>query len=477
MEWFACMMIVGTALGARLFVAVAHFDLMHPDEHFQTLEPAALLVYGLGWKTWEWTIGTRSWLIPATYVPSMAAVKFLGASDGGSAPILASRALMAVMNAWVVARFATVLRKRGLSAPVRVGACSWLALSPGMLAWAPTTLSDNWALITLWLGLPVVLDALDSSDRSRWFSAGIACGLPVLARIQMALWVIGTAAVLGVRAVRNGRSRLLVAWALGVMLPFAAGGLLDWPTWGAPFHSVIQNVRMNLFQDVASQYGVAPWHAYSSMMVSELGFGTVLVLLALPVSALLRGGGSTLDARDALILIPAVVLLAGHSCIPHKEFRFILPLVPALFYWAAWAASWQLPTAVVSRPKALIGAIAAIGLVAAPLAVSSALSADRYPSSNMTDVMIRIRERGLGDADPCVLLVGHYWVWSHGELLQGRHYTCLEERPDQLSPATSDACAYAVVLPQFREAFLARVSPTWRLVMKGRNGYLLFANR
>jgi len=213
------------------------------------------------------------------------------------------------------------------------------------------------------------------------------------------------------------------------------------------------------------------------MLVSELGFGTVLVLLALPVSAFLRGGGSTLDARDALVLIPAAALLAGHSCIPHKEFRFILPMVPALFYWAAWAASGQLPTAVRSRPKALISAIAAVAVVAAPLAVSSALSADRYPLSNMTDVMIRIRERGLGDGDPCVLLVGHYWVWTHGELLQGRHYTCLEERLDQLSPATSDACAYAVVLPQFREAFLARVSPTWRLVMKGRNGYLLFANR
>ena len=43
-----------------------HFD---PDEYWQVLEPARLLVYGQGWLTWEWapTVALRSWVHPILF--------------------------------------------------------------------------------------------------------------------------------------------------------------------------------------------------------------------------------------------------------------------------------------------------------------------------------------------------------------------------------------------------------------------------
>lgn len=45
------------------FIVRTQFD---PDEYWQGLEPARLLVYGKGWLTWEWMpeVAIRSWIYP-----------------------------------------------------------------------------------------------------------------------------------------------------------------------------------------------------------------------------------------------------------------------------------------------------------------------------------------------------------------------------------------------------------------------------
>src|SRR6516165_3040698 len=56
--------IIVAGLTLRICLAIAFPDIYHPDEVFQTLEPAHRLVTGWGIVTWEWRVGIRSWLLP-----------------------------------------------------------------------------------------------------------------------------------------------------------------------------------------------------------------------------------------------------------------------------------------------------------------------------------------------------------------------------------------------------------------------------
>ncbi len=141
-------------------------------------------------------------------------------------------------------------------------------------------------------------------------------GLAVLLRLQNSLICValvgrGSSGGGGERRPRSSASSLV--WALLL-------GLLDRLTWGGWFHSAVAYWRYNWVQ----------------------GKGRALRRLA---AGLLPPGPLDLDAGGGGgVLVPAVVLgvrrapalaatvalfLAVHSAIPHKELRFILPVLPA----------------------------------------------------------------------------------------------------------------------------------------------------
>src|SRR5204863_291777 len=70
------------ALALRLWAGIGRLDMIWPDEHFQTLEPAGWVIFGHGFKTWEWQVGYRSWVVPAFFMPVLWACKQLGVLGG-----------------------------------------------------------------------------------------------------------------------------------------------------------------------------------------------------------------------------------------------------------------------------------------------------------------------------------------------------------------------------------------------------------
>ena len=149
----------------RIYAAVSHLDISHPDEHFQTLEPASHVIYGFGWLSWEWTTGTRSWLVPALYMPLIWVFKILG-FNGGVAPITACRVLMAVLSTFTLYEFWILLVESGMKRWASLVAISFFALSPACVAWGAMTLSDLWAMIFLWCALPYVLRSIRNGKKS-----------------------------------------------------------------------------------------------------------------------------------------------------------------------------------------------------------------------------------------------------------------------------------------------------------------------
>src|SRR5512143_2896486 len=79
--WAASTILAGTLVGGlalRVYLAIAFPNIYHPDEVFQTLEPAHRLATGWGIVTWEWRVGIRSWLLPSILAGLM---NFAGGRD------------------------------------------------------------------------------------------------------------------------------------------------------------------------------------------------------------------------------------------------------------------------------------------------------------------------------------------------------------------------------------------------------------
>jgi len=105
-----------------------------------------------------------------------------------------------------------------------------------------------------------------------------------------------------------------------------AYGAIDALAWGeAPgvayggwFHSAILYIRFTLIEGRAAEWGTSPPGYYA-----EFIFRSMPVIAACLAVGLLAG----LRYATALSVL-ALLFFAAHSAIPHKEFRFILPMLP-----------------------------------------------------------------------------------------------------------------------------------------------------
>jgi hypothetical protein len=132
-----------------------------------------------------------------------------------------------------------------------------------------------------------------------------------------------------------------------------AAALLDTLTLGYPLASVWRYVDYNLFNGVSSAFGVEPWSYY---LIGEIGVwggagATILLLSAIGVG------------RLPLLAVLAAVILALHSGIAHKEYRFIYPAIllitvlagVGLAQIAGWASEWLSRHGLTAKLAALAG--------------------------------------------------------------------------------------------------------------------------
>jgi len=151
--------------------------------------------------------------------------------------------------------------------------------------------------------------------------AGLLLSLAVGLRLQNGLFCIGALLIAWRQRPRRDALLLLGTLVLGALVY----GLVDLFTWGQLFRSAITYVRFNLIEGRASSFGVSPvWHYVTSFVTAD---GLVVVPLVLL---------SALVARRR----PELPLMVGgffvvHSFIPHKELRFLFPIVPLLAAHAA----------------------------------------------------------------------------------------------------------------------------------------------
>ncbi|KAF2088126.1 glycosyltransferase family 22 protein, partial [Saccharata proteae CBS 121410] len=147
-----------------------------------------------------------------------------------------------------------------------------------------------------------------------------------------------------------------------------------WRAYPSPMWPEFSGFVYNTIEGHASEWGTSPWHYYFANALPRLLLNPLVPLLLLPAAFVT-------DRPSRALIIPSLGFVAIYSALPHKEWRFIMYIIPALTAAASAGATriWSL------RSKSLLHGLVNLALVAsivASFAASTALlaiSSTNYP--------------------------------------------------------------------------------------------------
>jgi hypothetical protein len=291
-------------------LAVGSPNIFYPDEIFQTLEPAHRLAFGYGIISWEWRLGIRSWVLPTFLAGVMRATSWLGAASSGYLlGVTIVLTLLSLVTIWF--GYAWAKRASGNTAAIIAAvACSFFF---GLVYFAPKAMNEVVAAHVLLPGFYLGVYGDKFGERKRMFLAGFLCALSACLRIQLL-----PALLFAMVYFCYPRWRIRIpAVVAGASIPVLLFGAADWLTWSYPWQSFILYFKANTEHHVGREFWSQPWYWYAIVL---------LVLLGPAVLLLFHGA-----RRSPFLAIFCAIVVVSHSFIPHKEIRFIYPiLAPAL---------------------------------------------------------------------------------------------------------------------------------------------------
>ncbi|KAL8783366.1 MAG: hypothetical protein Q9213_004685 [Squamulea squamosa] len=92
----------------------------------------------------------------------------------------------------------------------------------------------------------------------------------------------------------------------------------------------------NILHAQSSNWGTSPWHFYFTSALPRLLFNPLTYILCIPFAAF----QPALKRSVAELVLPNLAFVALYSLQPHKEWRFIIYVVPPLLTAAAMGANW-----------------------------------------------------------------------------------------------------------------------------------------
>ncbi len=317
------------------FVTCFHSSCFHlrswhvPDETWQCVEISHLLAFGSGHATWEWQTAAaiRSHLHPLFFVPSQLMGHWLGHYLGGGEEaarylvILLPRVAQAVLSAvGDVCASAFCLRHFGARSHsyfLVTYATSWFlnyCLSRTLVN------SFETALTSMALALyPTTKEQRREPFRVLYALLVSLCF--VIRPTSALLWILPVISHLWHSMLEGGWKSIALhgATALTTLCSTCA---IDSVLYGEATFAPWNFFSHNVLNDVGSFYGVHRWHWY-------LTSGLPVVLGAYGVPPLALGLRRSWSHPQVGIFAKSIALSVTFlSLVPHKEFRFLLPLLP-----------------------------------------------------------------------------------------------------------------------------------------------------
>ncbi|PSN63497.1 hypothetical protein BS50DRAFT_559620 [Corynespora cassiicola Philippines] len=150
-----------------------------------------------------------------------------------------------------------------------------------------------------------------------------------------------------------------------------------WPEWTAFYYNTIQGH--------SADWGISPWHYYFANALPRLLLNPTTYLVCIPIAVI----NPATRRRSLDLIIPLLSFVGIYSFLPHKEWRFIIYVVPGLTAVAAAGASWIWTR----RAKSVIYALLSLVLVSSVLVslIAStallAISSLNYPGGEALDIL------------------------------------------------------------------------------------------
>uniref|UniRef100_A0A182UQ54 Mannosyltransferase n=1 Tax=Anopheles merus TaxID=30066 RepID=A0A182UQ54_ANOME len=296
-----------------------------PDEYWQSLEVAHRLAFGYGHLTWEWAAGMRSYLYPATFAGLYKLLALVGL-DSVELLTLLPRILQACLSAYADYRFHVWCRQSKWSTFLLATSWCWFYVGSRTLA---NTLETSLTMIAL-----SYFPWASECTRFLWPVALSFFVRPtsVIPWVPLCLYHIK-------KSTHPTWELLLKRYLLIGLLTGALCVGVDSYFHGAVVFSSYEFLKYNVLKGVGSFYGEHPWYWYLSA-----GLPTVLGVSVLPF---LAAGYESVRHRKvykerAILLLSVCFTVLVYSLLAHKEFRFLLPVLPmCLFITADYLARWS----------------------------------------------------------------------------------------------------------------------------------------
>lgn len=300
--WQAVLAVGALAIALRV-VAFAPFDISHADELMQYLEQANRLATGHGIRPWETRAGLRNEIIPQVLsIPFWIGHQVAPGTEAGfiaARALFAALTLIALPGAW---RLGALTSGRHALAALFAAGVWWESV-----LFSDLVLSESLAAAMMLLAAAPLLD--DRPSGNALAASSLLLGLGVLVRLQFAPF----AAVLFLWALWRDPRRwppLVLGGAAALML----GAASDLLRGAVPYGWVFVNFGKNIGEGVAARFGTSGPFQY--LVELYLHFGAA-ALFFVALCATMAG------RRYLPLLVAALAIVAAHSLIGHKEYRFI----------------------------------------------------------------------------------------------------------------------------------------------------------
>ncbi|OJJ49302.1 hypothetical protein ASPZODRAFT_140213 [Penicilliopsis zonata CBS 506.65] len=167
---------------------------------------------------------------------------------------------------------------------------------------------------------------------------------------------------------------IIPAGALGLLVGLSTTVLVDSFFWQQyPLWPELAAFKFNVLAGQASAWGTHPWHFYFSNALPRLLSNPAAIFLALPWALL----HPAMRTSSLFTVLPCLAFVALYSLQPHKEWRFIVYVVPPLTSTAARAAAYLWTR----RGKSMLYALVSAGLVLSTLGSLALSTLILLPSS------------------------------------------------------------------------------------------------
>ncbi|EMS61805.1 GPI mannosyltransferase 3 [Triticum urartu] len=294
--------VLALALAFRAVNALLVRTYFNPDEHWQCLEVAHRVAFGYGHLTWEWKRGLRGYLHPLIFA---ALYKFLAFLHLDTPWFM----LFSQLVNWFMFFCITRTLSNSLETVLTVA---------GLYYWCIAIESSK--------GISVISKhkaASYQSAHSRKVAlliAALACAIRPTSAIT---WLyVGLLDFIYIKS--KCRFLFLEVIPIGAIV-LAATTFLDWWMYGSRVIVPLNFLKFNLFSSGGDYYGTHIFHWYFTQ-----GFPSMIwTFLPLSVFGVIKSREWRLSGLIAWVL-------GVYSILGHKEFRFVLPVLPLALMFSGY---------------------------------------------------------------------------------------------------------------------------------------------